>query len=145
MLTRSSFAFVLLLAVPVMAQAEKKGDFLLVANAANPTEELSRQEVARMFLKQRVRWDHGERVRPVDLSSSWKVRDIFSTVVFRRSTMDIEDHWKQMVFSGRDVPPPEKSSEQEILDYVSGHPGAVGYVSAGTPLPEKVKVIRVID
>lgn len=133
------------LLLPAVTHAAKTSDFVIIVNSANPTEDLSRQEVARMFLKQRARWDHGERVRPVDLSGSWKVRDDFSLAVFRRTTRDIEEHWKRMVFSGRDVPPPEKGSEQEILDYVELNPGAIGYLSRGTPLSRRVKVIEIVD
>lgn len=147
MFKRSSAALVaaLLLALPAVAQSSKWGEFVLIVHVSNPTEELSRQEVARMFLKQRARWDHGERVRPVDLSEAWEVRGDFTSAIFRRTVLDIEEHWKKKVFSGRDVPPPKKASEQEILDYVASHPGAIGYVSSEITLPDDVKLIQVIE
>lgn len=120
-------------------------DFIVVIHAVNPTQLLSRHEVARMFLKQRNRWDHGERVRPVDLSELRTVREQFSLEIFRRRTIDIEDHWKSQVFSGRDVPPTEKASETEVLEYVAANPGAIGYVSRGTPLPAGVKTLEIVD
>ena len=98
-----------------------------------------------MFLKQRARWDHGERVRPVDLTEDAEIRERFSLAIFRRRTLDIENHWKTMVFSGRDVPPPEKASELEILDYVAANPGAIGYVSRENYLPPGVKAVEIVD
>jgi ABC-type phosphate transport system substrate-binding protein len=126
------------------AAAQNLG-FVVVIHAGNPTATLSRQEISRMFLKQRARWDHGERVRPVDLTETKSVREQFSLAIFRRRTIDIEDHWKSQVFSGRDVPPTEKASEPEVLDYVAANPGAIGYVSPGTALPPGVKAIEIVD
>lgn len=144
MLRKLSITLVLLL-FPLALHAARPPDFIVVVHAANPTTVLSRQEVSRMFLKQRGRWDHGERVRPVDPSESWELREDFSLAIFRRRTRDIEEHWKSMVFSGRDVPPPEKGSEQEVLEYVAAQPGGIGYVSRGIPLLDGVKVIEIVD
>ena len=136
-------AFALLPAAPSAADGDS--GFVVVVHADNPTDALSRREVSRMFLKQRKRWDHGERVRPVDLSEGQKVRDAFSLGIFRRRTLDIENHWKSMVLSGRDVPPPEKASEAEVLEYVATHAGAIGYVSPETPLIEGVAPLAIIE
>jgi ABC-type phosphate transport system substrate-binding protein len=136
------FAVALATAGSLRAQ---EADFVVVINAVNPTQLLSRQEIARMFLKQRNRWDHGERVRPVDLSELRTIREQFSLEVFRRRTIDIEDHWRSLVFSGRDVPPTEKASEVEVLEYVAANPGAIGYVARSTPLPPGIKVLEIVD
>lgn len=132
-----------LLAAGSLGAAQRS--FVIIVHVKNPTLALSRQEVSRMFLKQRARWDHGERVRPVDLADTVEVREEFSLAIFRRRTVDIEDHWKSMVFSGRDVPPSEKSSEAEVLAYVAANPGAIGYVSVEMPLTQGVKAIEIID
>ncbi len=136
-------AFALLPTAPSAASNDPA--FVVIIHAENPTDALSRREVSRMFLKQRKRWDHGERVRAVDLSEGRKVRESFSLGIFRRRTRDIENHWKSMVFSGRDVPPPEKASEAEVMEYVARHPGAIGYVSTETPLIEGVEPLEIIE
>jgi hypothetical protein len=32
----------------------------------------------------------------------------------------------------------------DVIGYVAGHPGGIGYVAAGTPLPPSVKVLKVL-
>ena len=38
---------------------------------------------------------------------------------------------QQQIFAGRDLPPPELDSDDEVVKYVLRYPGAIGYVSAG--------------
>ena len=48
-----------------------------------------------------------------------------------------------MIFAGRDIPPLEKETETEIVDYVSSHLNAIGYVSKETSL-DQVKLIEIV-
>ena len=59
------------------------------------------------------------------------------------SVQMIAEFWRQQIFSGRNVPPVEKASDAEVLDFVRGNPGAIGYVSASTSLAPDVKVVTV--
>jgi ABC-type phosphate transport system substrate-binding protein len=43
------------------------------------------------------------------------------------------------------VPPPVKTSDEEIVSFVASTPGAIGYVSASTPLPDSVREVTVVD
>jgi hypothetical protein len=43
------------------------------------------------------------------------------------------------------MPPPVKSSDAEVLAFVAGMPGAIGYVSVGATIPPNVKVLAVTD
>ena len=49
-------------------------------------------------------------------------------------------YWQTLVFSGRDVPPVVRHSDEEVLSFVRTQPGAVGYVSAGAST-EGVRVL----
>jgi len=48
-----------------------------------------------------------------------------------------------MIFSGREVPPVEKTSGEEALAFVRDNTGAIAYVAAGTPLGRGVKALTV--
>ena len=50
------------------------------------------------------------------------------------SVAAVKLYWQQAVFSGRDVPPPELDSEQEVVRFVLRNPGAIGYVSDGADI-----------
>ncbi len=117
--------------------------FQVVVHADNPTTALPAGKVDKMFLKKLKRWDHGVRAKPVDLDAKSPVRKAFTRAVHGKSVTAIKSFWQRMIFSGRDVPPPEKSSENELLDYVRANPGAIGYVAAETPLGDHVKKLEV--
>ena len=42
----------------------------------------------------------------------------------------VKSYWQQMLFSGRDVAPPEMDSEDGVVSYVLRHPGSIGYVGS---------------
>jgi ABC-type phosphate transport system substrate-binding protein len=131
-----------LLAGPV-APSSAAEPFQVVVHVSNPVSVLSAQEVSKMFLKKVSRWEGGGRVLPVDLEDRSAVREAFSQRVHAKGTVAIKAFWQRMIFSGRDVPPPEMKTVREVLDYVRDHPGAIGYVPAGTGLVDGVKPIRV--
>ncbi len=117
---------------------------VVVVNAANPAAELSADEVSKMFLKKTTRWPgKDEKVLPVDLVDSSALRESFSKQIHGKGTAAIKAYWQKMIFSGHDVPPPEKPTIGEALSYVRGNPGAIGYAPAGADLGPGIKVLKV--
>jgi ABC-type phosphate transport system substrate-binding protein len=115
----------------------------VIVNAANPVSELPADEVSKMFLKKTNRWAGGEAVIPVDLPEQSAVRAAFSTEVHKRQTTAVKAYWQKMIFSGREVPPPEKSSLAELVAFVRANRGAIGYVPAGFEAGSGIKVLKV--
>jgi ABC-type phosphate transport system substrate-binding protein len=118
-------------------------DYVLIVNAHNPVTILPRHVVSDFFLKKATSWSDGARTKPVDLSDSSAIRESFSHAVHRKASREIYEIWQRQIYSGRDVPPPQKASELEVVDYVSRNVGAIGYVAVNTPLPPGVKVLRI--
>jgi ABC-type phosphate transport system substrate-binding protein len=143
---RYPFALLLLaLAAAPLSGAPRAaaGDFMVVVNAANPQQSMPAAEISRLFLRKSTLWGSGERVMAVDLLEDSPVREKFSKAIHERSASAVKAYWQKMIFSGRDVPPPEKYSVAEVLAYVRANSGAIGYVADDTPLPPGVKVLKV--
>ena len=119
-------------------------DYQIIVNSENPVSSLSRVKISKMFLKKVTEWGKGEDVLPVDLVSSSKVRESFSQDIHGKSVATIKNYWQQQIFSGRNTPPPQKTSDAEVLSYVKANPGAIGYVSLSANVDE-VKVIQIQD
>jgi hypothetical protein len=136
-------AAVLALAAGTPRPAAAAADFVVVVNAANSQAALPAAEVSNMFLQKTHKWESGERVKAVDLPESSPARETFSKAIHGRSTAAVKAYWQRMIFSGIDAPPPEKPSAAEVLAYVRANPGAIGYVPAGTQLPDGVKALKV--
>jgi ABC-type phosphate transport system substrate-binding protein len=128
---------------PGARQAAGAEDFVVIVNAGNSASALRAGEVSALFLKKAVAWPDGSKALPVDLSEKAPSRDSFSRQIHGKSTSAIKAYWQKMIFSGRDVPPPEKSSPGEVVSFVRANPGGIGYVPAQTRLDSGVKILVV--
>jgi len=130
----------LLGAKPAQAQT-----YRVVVNASNPTSALTKDDLARVYLKKQTSWKGGGSVAVVDQSPKAPVRAQFSMQVLGRDVPTMKNYWQQSLFSGRGVPPIEQPSDQQVLSFVASNQGAIGYVSADAPLPAGVKAIEITD
>ena len=138
----SLIATVGVLASPLAAHAQ---DFTVIVNASNPVSSLPRDDVAKLFLKKTVAWESGKAVAPVELPPAAKAREEFARTVLNKSISQVKSYWQQQIFSGRDVPPPEKQTENDVVAFVRSNPGAIGYVSKGVDIGRGVKPLAVVQ
>jgi hypothetical protein len=92
-------------------------------------------------LKKTTRWSNDDVIRPVDLIPDSPVRERFSQEVLKRSISEVKSYWQQVIFSGRDVPPPELADDDAVLKFVAKNRGAIGYVSGTARLADVRPVI----
>ena len=124
-----------LLAFAASAFADSRSTtYQVIVNPNNPTTAADREFLADAFLKKATTWSSGETILPVDLPPGSPVRRQFSEEVLHRSVAEVKSYWQQRIFSGRDVPPPELDSDEDVVEYVLKHEGAVGYVSGAANL-----------
>jgi len=119
--------------------------YVVIVNEQNSVTSASRVLVSRFFLKKASHWDSGSLVLPVDLPPESPVRVAFSKHVLSKSVGSIKAYWQQQIFSGREVPPPEKSDETDVLEFVKANRDAIAYVSPDAVLPRGVRVLMVTD
>ena len=131
-----------------IAVAEEVIAFQVIVHVSNPTKHLSKPELSQLFLKKVKQWkDSNEAILPVDLVDNSPIRQKFSERIHGREVASIKAYWQKQIFSGREVPPEEKKSEEEVLKYVSENPGAVGYLAETTTIDayNNVKVLTIVD
>jgi ABC-type phosphate transport system substrate-binding protein len=132
----------LLLGAPA-ALAEEPG-YQVIVHPSSAVQALSRRELADLFLKKTTTWPGGGAVHPVEPPEDGEVRDRFATHALGKSPGALKTYWNKLIFAGREVPPVEKRSDDEVVSYVRTTPGAVGYVSPATAVAG-VKVVKVKD
>lgn len=113
---------------------DTKPVYRVIVNPSNPTTAIDKKQLAEIFLKRSTRWSNGVVARPADLGTESSIRKKFSDEVLNRSVLAVKSYWQQVIFSGRDVPPPELDSDEEIVKFVLKNAGAVGYVSSSADL-----------
>jgi hypothetical protein len=119
---------------PAHAEAAPAPPFHIIVNPVNPATTVERSFVAQAFLKKVRRWPDGQTILPVDLTRDSAVRRQWSLELLGRSVEAVKNYWQQLIFAGRDLPPPELPSEGEVVTYVLHNRGAIGYVSGTAPL-----------
>ena len=117
--------------------------FRIVVNAVNPISHLSRDQVSKIFLRKVTLWDNRQPVLPIDQAPDSPVRRTFTKQIHGRTIASVQTYWQQQTFAGVGVAPPERTSDDDVLQYVRQFPNAIGYVRAGVPTGADVKTIEV--
>jgi ABC-type phosphate transport system substrate-binding protein len=119
-------------------------DFRVIVHPEVEGTQIPRGVLSSIFLMEAPRWGNGLRVAPVDQSMKSEVRASFSQVVLETPLEGVSSLWHQKVTRGI-MPPPVKSSDDDVIAYVAKTKGAIGYVSASAALPTTVKPVTIID
>lgn len=134
----------LLLLVSLLAAPAAAEDFKVVANRDVATDSVSRDQLSQIFLKNVTRWPNGRPIQPVELRGDAPARARFAEQVHGKSMAALRSYWNKLIFSGREVPPLEKPSDDDVVSFVRANDGAIGVVSPSAATAG-VKVLRVTD
>lgn len=131
----------LLVALVAPARSVAAQDFKVVANNSIAASSVTADVLAKVFLKQTDKLE-GSATTPVYQGKTSATRIAFDKSVLGKSVAGVETFWQQQIFSGKDVPPPSKATDDDVIAFVKSTPGGIGYVSAGAATAG-VKVIAV--
>ncbi len=127
-----------------MTGASAEARFRVIVNPQVKGTQIPWASLSSIFLGRAPKWADGSEVRPVDQSLRSPLRVAFSNDVHMQGLMEIQVYWQREIAKGR-VPPPVKSSDEAVVEYVASTPGAIGYVATSTALPGNVREVAVID
>jgi ABC-type phosphate transport system substrate-binding protein len=133
---------VIMLAVQV-ALAGSPG-IVFIVNKSNPVDRISVITLREYYFKKKRFWNETrEHIRFIDRTNG-ELRDNFLRKFIGKTSSDVELFWiGQKLYSG-DSAPLKESSDASVINFVANLKGGLGYVSEGTFLPEKVKILNVI-
>jgi hypothetical protein len=140
----AAMSALLAIAALTPARARAQTSFVVVVNMTNPASSIGRSELAALFTKKEQSWRDGSPAFPVDLPADDPTREAFTVAIHGKSSQAIRAYWQQQIFSGRQVPPPERDSDEQVLAYVRSTVGAVGYVRPTARLGPGVKVLGLV-
>ena len=132
------------LAVGAAPVASADATFRVIVHPQVKGSQIPRAALTSIFLKQAPKWGDGSAVLPVDQSVRSPVRRAFSSDVLQQGLVEVQIYWQRKMASGV-TPPPVKTSDEEIVSFVASTPGAIGYVSSSTPLPDSVREVAVVN
>jgi len=122
------FSLVLLFWLALLPVREAVADLVVVVNARNGVAVMTRNEVTNIFFGRYRQFFNGVEAQPVDLTDSHPDRARFYAALVGKDISDVNAYWSRQVFSGRMQAPPRVNSTEEVLKWVSSHPGGIGFV-----------------
>lgn len=119
--------------------------FKVIVNARVPGRVISRDILAQIYLGKVSRWSNDRLIAAVDLSSTSAVRQAFSEQVVGMPVEAVKVHWLRLVTTRQTTlrPPLSKSADEDVIAFVAGEEGGVGYVSPTTPVPDTVREVTI--
>jgi hypothetical protein len=118
--------------------------FKVITSPANPVSSLSRDQLARLFLKKTLFWPNGAKVVAVEQPEASPARTAFSRSVLQKSMAELAAYWQQQIFTGKAVPPTELANDAQIVRFVTGNALGIGYVTDNAEV-DGAKVLRITD
>ena len=94
---------------------------------------LTRDEIKRIFLNKKKKWDNHQRIKFVTLGSQ-ETHDRFLRNYVNKTPLQYQRYLRRMIFTGKGRPPLTFKDEQSLVEFVSHNAGAIGYVSSGTDI-----------
>ena len=128
--------------LPASLGAQDVG-YQVVVHKSNSVNRLTRDQVSKIFLRQLTFWENRQHVLPVDQHDDSPVRRAFTKRIHQRTIASVQTWWQQQIFTGGDVPPPERATDSQVMDYIRKNPSAIGYIRAGVPVSPDVKTVDV--
>ena len=135
-MTKYLFVF-LLCSLGFIFDVRASTGIIVVANTADKSIKLNRQQVRNLFMGGAAPYE----LAAISLPSNNQTRVLFNTKVVGLTESRIQSYWAQMRFTGRKRAPKEIDDESSVLEYLKNNEGAVGYLPAGTSIPDNLTVI----
>lgn len=106
--------------------------------------ELTKGEARAIYLKQKLFWDDGQPIIPINREAGTEARELFSERMFGQGSRRLAAYWNQRYFEAGEFPPPTLASDGAVIRFVSENPNAVGYVTT-EDVTDSVAVALVLD
>ncbi len=130
--------------LPVAPAHAAESEVLAIIVPANlVVKRLSASELSLIFLRKKLYWSNGKRMRPANLPTQHDLRQRFSQRVLGSLPETQAEYWNEQYFHGV-LPPHVVNSQEAMLRYVADTAGAIGYVDA-CAVDGRVKVVAWIN
>jgi ABC-type phosphate transport system substrate-binding protein len=128
----------IILSVPAAAAQEG----FVIGHQAISQDNLSPNDVEQIFLGRKTRWSDNQDIHFVVMKGG-DVHEKFVKSYLSKTPSQFQAFWKMRIFTGQGRAPLSFDKPEDILDYVSSTPGAIGYIPASLPR-ENVKVVATL-
>jgi ABC-type phosphate transport system substrate-binding protein len=107
-------------------------DQLVIVNKGVSVDSMDAKTLQKIYMGKKTKWDNGDKIVPITLNEG-SVHDDFLKNIVKKSSTQFLTYWKQMIFTGKGIPPKSVPSDADVVSFVSGTAGAIGYIDSATP------------
>lgn len=120
------------------------GDVIVITHPSVDIEQLSKDDVMRIFLAKSKTYPNEKPAIPVIPKEGSSTRQRFESSVFAKTPMQVKAYWTRLLFTGRGNPPLTLESDEAIKKKVAETPNAIGYIDSAS-LDDSVRVVFTIQ
>lgn len=124
------------------AQAIASAEVAIVVHPNNPTEILSKTELARLYLGRSKQFPDGSTAHALNQTGDSATRQEMEQHFLGRNATQMKAYWAKAMFSGSATPPAEVADDAAVKAAVAADETAVGYIDAAS-VDDSVKVVQV--
>lgn len=117
-------------------------EVVVVVSPKSPITEISRLELADVYLGRLTRLGNGQPVVPIDQAQRTDAHEEFYAEYLGRSAAAIKAHWARLIFTGRGQPPKSVQNDHAVIDRLVQNPNAIGYLNRQA-VDDRVRVLNV--
>lgn len=125
---RTSIKVSSLLLFALFARSVLAGDIVVIVNPASGVHEMTRAQVADVFMARDRHLPTGVMALPLDMGIQSIERREFYDKLVRKSVPEINAYWARLLFSGRATPPQQVADSDAALKAVAENKGAIAYL-----------------
>jgi len=126
---------------PQTSEAESPDDILIITNKGARANDISLDEVKKIFLRKKTSWSNGDRIIVVNAKNNAAVRDRFRQKVLGMTAADEQTYWANEKVRRQISPPPELSTIPKAVFKLKN---SIGYAFRKDVPANVVKVLLVI-
>lgn len=120
--------FFILAVFGILCCGDGKAEMVVVVDAKSGVERLTQDEVVNIFMGRHRKLPNGIAALPIDQPLAGGLRAEFYRKLVDKDLADINAYWARLYFSGKTRPPLQANSATEVLSYVLGNAGGIGYL-----------------
>ena len=109
-----------------------RAQVVVIANNSVGAPSISQADLHDVFTGSASSFKGGGQVSPVLLKSG-SAHEAFLDKYVGKSDAGFRAGWRSLLFSGQSTMPRTFDSDAEVVEYVAHTPGAIGYISSGSP------------
>ncbi|MFZ6012668.1 MAG: hypothetical protein ACOYXT_20150 [Bacteroidota bacterium] len=122
-------------------------ELAIIVNPQNNVEKLTLTQVKSYWMRKGAQktWPQLNIVTdPVDRKDKSEEKALFYTKVIGLGEADVEAYFSAKQYQSGEKPPVRLSSDEEIINYVTEHKGAIAFVKAASLVGDKTSKVKVV-